>query len=274
MFLTIGAIINSSWTISWPVVIEYGFRIVAVVIGFFVFKLILKLFMKLLEKRLAKKNIKNTFHSFILSLTRAGIWIIMGLIFLQILKVPMTPLITALGALGIGLGLALKDHMANIAGGVMIAINKQFDVGDYLKCTDIEGTVEEVELFFTRLRTYDNKIIYSPNSVFISNNVTNYSKENIRRVDINIGVSYKSSIEDVKEAINVILLSNELIKEEPKAFIGIKNYGNSSIDLVVRAWTDTVNYWEVYFYINDRLKKEFDTKGIEIPFPQLDVHTK
>lgn len=272
MFFTIGAAGSGLWSISWPTVIDYGIRIVGVIACFFAFKVILNLMMKMLGKRLEKKNIKNTFHSFIISLTRAALWIIVGLIFLQILKVPMTPLITALGALGIGIGLALKDHMSNIAGGVMIAINKQFDVGDYIKCTDIEGFIEDVELFFTRLKTFDNKIIYAPNSIFAANNVTNYTRENLRRVDVAIGVSYESKIEDVKKVIGELLASNELIKKEPASFIGVTNYGDSSVNLIIRAWVDTSNYWEVYFFINERLKKEFDSKGIVIPFPQLDVH--
>jgi small conductance mechanosensitive channel len=272
MFLTLGAISSSLWSISWPTVIDYGIRIVGVIAGFFAFKVILKVMMKILGKRLEKRNIKNTFHSFIISLTRAALWIIVGLIFLQILKVPMTPLITALGALGIGIGLALKDHMSNIAGGVMIAINKQFDVGDYIKCTDIEGSIEDVELFFTRLKTFDNKIIYAPNSIFAANNVINYTRENIRRVDVSIGVSYESEIEEVKKIIGELLASNELIKKEPASFIGVTNYGDSSVNLIIRAWVDTSNYWEVYFFINERLKKEFDSKGIVIPFPQLDIH--
>ncbi|HPJ22917.1 MAG TPA: mechanosensitive ion channel family protein [Clostridia bacterium] len=271
MFFTIGAV-GGPWSIPWPDVIDYGIRIAGVILGFFVFRIILKLMMKVLVRRLEKKNIKNTFHSFIISLTKAALWIIVGLIFLQILKVPMTPLITALGALGIGIGLALKDHMSNIAGGVMIAINKQFDVGDYIKCTDIEGFIEDVELFFTRLKTFDNKIIYAPNSIFAANNVTNYTRENLRRVDVSIGVSYDSGIDNVRKTINDILESNELIKKEPASFIGITSYGDSSVNFIIRAWAETSHYWEVYFFINERLKKEFDKNGIVIPFPQLDVH--
>lgn len=266
------AAIFSGWSIDWPVVIDYGIRIAGVLVGFIVFRFILKRLMKMLVKKLEKKEIKNTLHSFIVSIFSAGAWIIMGLVFLQILKVPLTPLITALGALGIALGLALKDHMSNIAGGVMIAINKQFEVGDYIKCSGFEGMVEDVEIFFTKLRTFDNKIIYAPNSMFVSNDVTNYTHENIRRVDVEIGVSYGSAIDHVRETIMSLILTNEDIKQDPEPFVGIKNYGNSSIDFIIRVWTDTGNYWNVFFYINNNLKKEFDKAGIEIPFPQLDVH--
>jgi len=267
------ASVFSGGSIEWSVVIEYGIRILAVIIGFIVFRFILKRLMKMLVKKLEKKEVKNTLHSFIVSMISVAAWIVIGMIFLQILKVPLTPLITALGALGIALGLALKDHMSNIAGGVMIAVNKQFEVGDYIECSGFAGSVEDVEIFFTRLRTFDNKIVYAPNSMFVSNEVTNYTHEDIRRVDIEIGVSYNSAIDHVRETILNLIASNDDIRKDPEPFVGIKNYGSSSIDFVIRVWTDTKNFWNIYFYINNNLKKEFDKQNIEIPFPQLDVHT-
>jgi len=267
------ASVFSGGSIEWSVVIEYGIRILAVIIGFIVFRFILKRLMKMLVKKLEKKEVKNTLHSFIVSMISVAAWIVIGMIFLQILKVPLTPLITALGALGIALGLALKDHMSNIAGGVMIAVNKQFEVGDYIECSGFAGSVEDVEIFFTRLRTFDNKIVYAPNSMFVSNEVTNYTHEDIRRVDIEIGVSYSSAIDHVRETILNLIASNDDIRKDPEPFVGIKNYGSSSIDFVIRVWTDTKNFWNIYFYINNNLKKEFDKQNIEIPFPQLDVHT-
>jgi len=256
----------------WPAIIDYTARVVLVILGFFIFKLIIKLILKSVVKRLEKKQIKSTFHSFILSILRAVMWVIVTLLFLQVLKVPMTPVVAGIGTLGLGVGLALKDHMANIAGGVMVAINKQFTVGDYIRCTDMEGFVEGVELFFTRVKTVDNKVVFVPNSIFSSNNVFNYTKENLRRVDISIGISYSASIEEVKNVLLAIMDSNEMIKKEPAAFAGVTDFGDSSVNFAVRAWTDTANYWVVYFYLNETLKKEFDSKGIEIPFPQLDVH--
>jgi len=170
-------IAGALWPVEWPAVIDYLIRIGIVLVGFFVFLVIMKVLKKMLGKELDRKKVKSTFHSFIISIFRAGAWLVIVLIFLQILKVPLTPLVAGLGTLGIGLGLALKDHMANIAGGIMIALNKQFDVGDYIKCGDTEGYIEDVELFFTRLRTYDNRIIYAPNSIFPNSSVYNYTKE-------------------------------------------------------------------------------------------------
>jgi small conductance mechanosensitive channel len=228
---------------------------------------------KAIMKKLEKKEVKDTFYIFIVNIVKIVLWIIVGLIFLQILKIPMTPLVAVLGTLGIGVGLALKDHMSNIAGGIIIAVNKQFEVGDYIKCSDMEGMVEDVELFFTKLKTFDNKAVYAPNSIFSSNNVFNYTKNDMRRVDVSIGVSYDASFDEVKSVVAGILDANELIKKEPEYFIGIKEYGDSSINIIIKVWTDTSEYWNVFYYINDMLKREFDKKGIEIPFPQLDVHT-
>ncbi len=257
----------------WSLVIDYAARVLLVIAGFFICKLIIKLMVKWIVKWLEKKEVKSTFHSFIISIFKALAWIILLVVFLQLLKVPLSPMVAALGTLGLGIGLALKDHMANIAGGVMIAVNKQFSVGDYVKCTDAEGFVESVELFLTRIKTMDNKVVFLPNAVFSSNVVYNYTKENMRRVDVSIGVSYSASVEAVKNVLLALMDSNEMIKKEPAAFAGVTDFGDSSVNLTVRAWTDTSNYWDVYFYINETLKKEFDKKGIEIPFPQLDVHT-
>jgi len=257
----------------WSGILDYAARIIFVIIGFFIFKLIIMLILKRMKKRLEKKGVQSAFHSFILSILKAIMWIIVALLFLQILKVPLSPVVAAIGTLGLGVGLALKDHMANIAGGIMIAVNKQFSVGDYIKCADMEGLVEGVELFSTRVKTFDNKLVFVPNSTFSSNSVFNYTKKDLRRVDISIGISYKSNVDNAKQILLDMMAANELIKNEPAAFVGVKDYGDSSVNLTVRAWTETANYWDVYFYLNETLKKEFDVKGIEIPFPQLDVHT-
>lgn len=267
-FFTIG-----SWTIQWADVIELLIRIGFVIVGFFIFKFIIHMLMKYVTKKLEKKDVKSTFHIFIINIIKVALWIIIGLLFLSILKIPLTPLITALGALGIGVGLALKDHMSNIAGGVIIAVNGLFDIGDYIQCSDMAGTVEDVRLFFTKLKTPDNKAIYAPNSIFSSNNVYNYSKNNIRRVEVLIGIAYDSPIDEVKATIAKMLEANESIKKEPNYFIGIREYGDNSINITIRAWTDTSEYWNVFYYINDMIKKELDNKAINIPFPQLDIHT-
>lgn len=267
-----GVLEDAGLTGVWPAVIDYAARIVLVVIGFFIFKLIIRAILNTVVKRLEKKEVKTTFHSFILSILRVAMWIIVALLFLQVLKVPLSPVVAAIGTLGLGVGLALKDHMANIAGGVMIAVNKQFTVGDYVSCAGTDGFVESVDLFFTRIRTVDNKMVTVPNSAFSSNSVVNFTKENMRRVDVAVGISYSADVEAVKGVLMELMAANEKIKEEPAPFAGVTEFGDSSVNLAVRAWADTSDYWDVFFYLNETLKKEFDARGIEIPFPQLDVH--
>jgi len=257
----------------WPGIIDYAARILMVIVGFFIVKLIIHLILKVIKKWLSKKQVKSPFHGFILTIFKGVMWIMAMLLFLQLLKVPLSPVVAAVGTLGLGVGLALKDHMANIAGGIMIAVNKLFSIGDYVKCTGSEGVIEGVELFFTKIKTVDNKIVFVPNATYTNNPVYNYTRENLRRVDISIGISYSASVDNAKQVLLDMMAANELIKNEPAAFVGVKDYGDSSVNLTVRAWTETVNYWNVYFYLNETLKKEFDIKGIEIPFPQLDVHT-
>ena len=263
---------NAGLSGIWPGIIDYAARIVLVIIGFFIFKLIIKLILKAIKKRIENKQVQTSFHGFVLSILKAVMWIIVMMLFLQVLKVPLSPVVAAIGTLGLGVGLALKDHMAIIAGGVMIGVNKLFSVGDYIRCTDAEGVVDKVELFSTRIKTVDNKLIFVPNATFTANSLYNYTKENLRRVDISIGISYSAPVDKVKQILLDMMAANELIKKEPAAFAGVTDFGDSSVNLTVRAWTETANYWNVFFYLNETLKKEFDTKGIEIPFPQLDIH--
>lgn len=267
-----GILEDAGLTGVWPEVIDYAVRVVLVIVGFFIFKLIINAISKAVVKRLESKGVKSTFFSFIVNILKAVLWIIVILFFLQLLKVPLSPVVAAIGTLGLGVGLALKDHMANIAGGVMIAVNKQFEVGDYVSCAGTDGLVDSVELFFTKIRTVDNKIVTVPNSAFSSNSVTNYTKENMRRVDVTVGISYSADIEEVKNVLHEIMAGNDMIKSDPAPFTGVTEFGDSSVNLTIRAWADTADYWDVFFYINETLKKEFDARGIEIPFPQLDVH--
>lgn len=256
------------WSDVWDFLLKVGI----VIVLFFVFALIIRVSVKGIEKLLDKKQVTGVFHKFILSIIKIAAYVVLIITLLSAFNINTAPLLTALGTLGLAVGLALKDHMSNLASGILIAVNKQFAIGDFVGCSQAMGTVEKVELFNTKLKTIDNRIIYIPNSHFTQNTVTNYTKEDIRRVDIAIGVSYNAEVDQVKMAIGNILESNEKVMKEPAFFVGLIDFGNSSVNFTVRAWVKTVDYWEVYFYINEQIKTEFEKQRIIIPFPQLDVH--
>lgn len=266
---------NSSFSIStltWSNILDLAIKVGIVVITFFVFRIVIKLTLKAIDKVLLKKQIKGIFHNFIISIIKVVVYIILILTLLGAFEIDTTPLLAVLGTFGLALGLALKDHMANLASGILIVVNKQFALGDYIGCEGVDGTVVKLELFNTKLKTLDNKIVYIPNSNFTKNAIINYTKESTRRVDVSIGVSYNTKIADVKKAIDNIIEKNNKILKEPESFVGLVEFGDSSINFVVRVWTETINYWEVYFYINEAIKVQFDKQNIEIPYPQLDIH--
>jgi len=258
--------------INWSDVINFAIKLGAVIIGFIISAFIIKLLVKGLEKILNKKLVRKPFVGFILSVTRVVLYVVLVLVILGFFNVSTAPLLTVLGTFGLALGLALKDHMSNLASGILIVINKQFEVGDYIECNNVSGVVEKVELFTTKLVTIDNKAVFMPNAQFTQNAVTNYTREDIRRVDISIGVSYSAKVDKVKQVINDIIKSNDAILEEPEYFIGLVNFGDNSVNFTVRVWVKTENYWNVYFFINEKIKSEFEKENIEIPYPQLDVH--
>jgi len=269
-YLSYGSFSISNW--SWSSILDFIIKVAIVVAVFIVFRIIFKIALKSVEKMLTKKEIKGTFHNFILSVIKVVVYIVLILTLLGAFNVDTTPLLTVLGTFGLALGLALKDHMANLASGILIIVNKQFELGDYISCGGAEGIVVKLELFNTKLKSFDNKIVYVPNSAFTKGAITNYTKESIRRVDVNIGVSYNTKIDSVRKTVIDIIKNNSKILKEPESFIGLNEFGDNSLNFVVRVWTETINYWEVYFYINEAIKQSFDKENIEIPYPQLDIH--
>ncbi len=261
-------------SLTWSIVLDYAIKAAIIIVAFLVLSLVINFSLKGLAKILNKRQVRNPFIGFIISITKIVSYVILVLIVLGFLNINTAPLLAVLGTFGLALGLALKDHMSNLASGILIILNKQFGIGDYIGCTNVAGSVEIIELFSTKLITFDNKAVFVPNSLFTQNAVINYSREDMRRVDLKIGVAYSVNVESVKKSIESIVANNEKILHEPAYFVGLTDFGDSSVNFAVRVWTKTKDYWDVYFYINEAIKKEFEKQNIEIPFPQMDIHMK
>ncbi|MCK5812235.1 MAG: mechanosensitive ion channel family protein [Clostridiales bacterium] len=261
-------------SLTWPIVLDYAIKVVIIIVAIIILTMIIKFSLKGLEKILDKRQVRNPFIGFIISVTKIVSYVILILIVLGFFNINTAPLLAVLGTFGLALGLALKDHMSNLASGILIILNKQFKIGDYIGCANTAGSVEIIELFSTKLITFDNKAVFVPNSLFTQNAVINYSREDMRRVDVAIGVSYSAKVENVKSIIESIVTENEKILSVPSHFVGLTDFGDSSVNFTVRVWTKTEDYWDTYFYINESIKREFDKQKIEIPFPQMDVHMK
>jgi len=255
--------------------VRYGIRLV---IGLFIlfigFKLT-KLFIKKLETGKGFQKIDKSAQSFIKSFLNITLKVLVVIIAASILGVPMTSMVAVLGSLGLAIGLALQGGLTNVAGGVLLLLFKPFIVGDYIKTENgHEGTVVKIDIFYTTLRKADNTKIVVPNGILSNEAIYDVSHYPTRRVDLTFSTGYKDDVKGVIRVLKEVASRHELVLDDPAPFAALQSHGESSLDFVLRVWTDKDNYWTVYFDLCAAVKEEFDLRGIEIPYPQMDVHIK
>ncbi len=248
--------------------------IIFALIVFFIGYFIIKALQKPLKKWLTKLKIDISFHAFILSLAKITLTVLLGMSCLEMSGlVKATSLVTALSAVGLAVSLAVKDSLSNLAGGMTVLFTKPFEVGDFIDVCGYSGTVTEIGIAHTMLKTVDNKIIYLPSSDVAKAQITNYSKEPTRRLDIKFSVGYQDDFEKAEKIILDTAEKSGLILHEPaEPFARVCAHSSSSIDIQFRVWVKSENYWDLHFYMYEQVKKAFDENGISIPFNQLDVH--
>jgi small conductance mechanosensitive channel len=226
------------------------------------------------RRMLIKRDVEPTLVKFGTNILYAILVVFVVTAALSQIGFQTTSIIAVLGAAGLAVGLALQSSLSNFAAGVMILIFHPFRVGDFIEGGGTMGTVEELGIFTTRLKTPDNKAIFVPNGNLAGNNLTNFTKNDTRRMDLVIGVGYG---EDVREARSVLL---ETIKDDPRILkepapvVALLELADSSVNFAVRPWVPTTQYWDIYFDLMEKIKLRLDEKGIEIPFPQRDVHMR
>jgi small conductance mechanosensitive channel len=218
------------------------------------------------------RQVSEILESFTIELLRKLLWIIVLMIALGQVGINVAPLIAGLGIAGFILGFAFQETLGNLASGLMVLINQPFNKGDFIEAGGVAGTVQDLNLMATTLTTPDNKKVVVPNSAIWGASITNYSAMDTRRVDMVIGISYGSDIGKARDIISGILTANEQVLDDPEPTIEVVEMADSSVNLVVRPWCNTPDYWAVYFAVNRAVKETFDREGIEIPFPQMDVH--
>lgn len=212
--------------------------------------------------------------TFLSSLLNILLKVIISIMAIAQLGVDVTSLIAAIGTAGLAVGLAMKDNMSNVASGAQIVLTGPFHVGDYLSvpAESVEGTVERIEMMYTTLRTFDNKEVVLPNMKLTSSTIVNYTAMKTRRLDLTYSVSYSTDLDQAKALLTRLCEEEEKIEKDPVPLIAVGEYGDSSIAIAVKVWCKIENYWDAYYAMQGRVKQEFDKVGIEIPFPQLDVH--
>ncbi|MCP3130204.1 mechanosensitive ion channel family protein [Shewanella sp. KJ2020] len=255
-------------------VMTYGLKILFAIIIFFVGKYFSGVAQKLVRKLLNSRKIDPTVVSFVSNLTWAVVFVFTVIATLGQIGVQTASLVAVIGAAGLAIGLALQGSLSNFASGVLMVLFRPCRVGDYIEAAGIAGTVDEITIFSTKLRTPDNKVIVAPNSAIMNGTITNYSASENRRIDLVIGVSYSADIALTKKVLTDILDNNQYVLKDPSYTVGLSELANSSINFVVRPWVKTADYWTARFEILEQIKNALDAANIEIPFPQMDIHVK
>lgn len=247
------------------------FMILRALIIFVVGKYIIGAMIKQLSKILQKKSVDPMLQGFSISIIRVLLIFVLIMAILQTFGVETTSLIAVLGAASLAVGLALQGNLSNLASGVMLVALKPFNVGDFTEVGGVSGTIVEIGIFHSTLKTVDNKKILVPNSSITAGTITNFTAYSERRVDLKIGVSYDSDIEHVKRAIREVIDAHELILADRPVLVRMGEMADSSINFTVRVWTYTENYWDVFYDLNENIKKKFDEENILIPYPHVTV---
>ena len=266
------------WNGVWNSIVTWlktdGIKLLlSLVILFVAFKLT-NLIFKRIAVRLEKRRADKTLSRVIVSVGRKVVKLFLILMFISYIGIDTSSIVAAIAASAVAVGLALQGALSNLAAGVLIICLRPFRIGDYIDCAGASGTVEDIGLFQTKLVTPDNKVVIVPNNSAINSNVTNYSIKKIRRVDMVFSIAYENDFRKAKFLIENEIEKTKLTIAEKPAFVNIKEHGTSSIDIVVRAWVNSPDYWDFYWMMMESVKLAFDKNGITIPYSQMDVHIK
>jgi small conductance mechanosensitive channel len=247
--------------------------IIALLIMFISFKIVNRISKKILaagDKGRLDKTLAKTFAY----IFKIGAKCIIAVCLVGFVGIDTSGIAAVLVSLGACVGLALNGTLSNLAGGILLIITRPFKVDDFIEAQGYSGTVEEIHITNTQIRTPDNKVVYIPNGALSTGTILNYSVKDIRRVDFTFSIAYSNDFEKAKKIVMDVFSSHEMILDDPEPMVRVSEHGASSINIVARAWAKNGDYWTVKFDVLEAVKAAFDKEGIEIPFNQLDVHVK
>jgi len=252
----------------------YGIKIVLALVVFFIGKWLAHSISRLICKGLEYRGIDGAVSSFFRQISYYGLLIVVVVAALGQLGVQTASFVAVIGAAGLAIGLALQGSLSNFAAGVLLILFRPFRAGDYIEAAGTAGVVKEISIFSTTFMTPDNKTITVPNGGILGGNIINYSLQTERRIDLEIGVSYSSDVDLVKRELLAVAQADERVLKDKEITVGIMTFADSSINFVLRPWVKTSDFWPVRYSLMENIKKRFDAAGIEIPFPQMDVHVQ
>jgi len=264
--------VSQLWTQVQDVVAVWGLKVIAALAIFIIGRWIAMMVRRGVRSMMEKSGADPIIIGFVASIAYIGLLAFVVIAALGQLGIQTTSFIAILGAAGLAVGLALQGSLANFAAGFLMIIFRPFKVGDFIEGAGVAGVVEAIQIFTTTLRTGDNKTIIIPNAKLAGDNITNYSAKETRRVDMTVGVAYDADLSKVKNVLTDIISKESRIHADPAAQVAVAELADSSVNFVVRVWTDTADYWGVKFDITETIKNRFDEEGIGIPFPQRDIH--
>lgn len=254
--------------------LRLGVRVLLAFLFFLLGSQLIKLLRKLVKKSMSKAEVEIGAIQFVDSFLKTALYIILVLIICSSFGLDAASIVALLGSAGVAIGLAIQGSLSNLAGGVLILVLKPFRVGDYIieSATAKEGTVAEIQIFYTKLLTPDNKTVILPNGTLANNSIVNVTSQGNRRVDITIGISYQSDLKTAKEVLLQVLQQDEAVLKEEEMQVFVDSLGASSVIIGVRGWVQKDNFWTAKWRITENCKTALDLAGISIPFNQLDVH--
>lgn len=252
-----------------------GRHILAAILVYLIGAFVVKLLNRLVRTMLTRRKVDDSVKTFLQSLTNILLTLLLIISVIGALGVNTTSFAALLASAGVAVGMALSGNLSNFAGGLVVLLFKPYRVGDWIEAQGTSGTVTAIQIFHTILRTSDNRVVYIPNGALSSDTVINYSREETRRVQWQIGVDYGQDIAGVREALLSLFESDERILQNVEGktpFVGLENLGDSSVNLVIRVWVANADYWAVYYQLQERIYNLFNEKQINIPYPQTVVH--
>ena len=270
-----GTIIENLLTQLSSAALGLGGRIIAALLILFIGSKLIKFALRVFQKTIDRTKADASVAQFLHSLIKAALYVVLAFLVASYCGVDAASIVALLGSAGVAVGLALQGSLSNLAGGVLILVLRPFNVGDYIiDAAGNEGTVDEIQIFYTRLRTVDNKVIILPNGTLANNSITNVTTSKIRRCDITVGISYNADIKQAKAVLQKLIESDPKTLKDKELMVFVDKLADSSIHLGIRCWFDNDEYWSGLWRLNENMKYALDEAGISIPYPQMEVHAK
>lgn len=256
------------------VIVSFLFKVLLCIIVFWIGTRLIKLLRKIIKRSMNKAGAESSVMTFVDSFVKVGLYVLLGFLMLSWFGIDTASVVAVVGSAGVAIGLAIQGSLSNLAGGVLILLLKPFKVGDYIKedAHGNEGTVKEIQVFYTKLATADNKEVILPNGELSNASLTNYSTMDCRRIDIKVGVAYDVDLKKAKDVLTELLDNEKEVLRDKEHLVFVDELSESAVVLNVRFYTTQDAYWETKWRITEQIKLVLDEAGIKIPFRQMDVH--